>query len=111
MSDAHKQFPQQTLRKKNALSIQRRALRIIVPNSGYQQALDQANLTSLANRMMFLGKKLIAGMRNERHPVSFLAPQVTIRYIPYRLRSGNTGATTTIKRTKRADDFFKFRFS
>ena len=26
-------------------SIQRRALRIIFPNSSYQQALDQANLT------------------------------------------------------------------
>ena len=35
-------------------SIQRRALRIIFPNSSYQQALDQANLTSLADRRIFI---------------------------------------------------------
>ena len=29
----------------------------------------------------------------------------------YHLRSGNTKATTTMKRTKRANDFFTFRFS
>ena len=45
-------------------SLQRRALRIIFPNSIYQQAVDQANLT-------FICKKLMADMKNESHP--FLA--------------------------------------
>ena len=40
-------------------------LDIIFPNSSYQQALDQANVTSLANRRTFLCKNLMAGKRNE----------------------------------------------
>ena len=54
-------------------SLQRRALRIIFPNSSYQQAVDQANLTSLADRRIFICKKLMADMKNESHPISFLA--------------------------------------
>ena len=61
--------------------IQRRALRIIFPNSSYQQALDQANLTSLADRRIFICKKLMADMRNDSHPISFLARQVMTRSI------------------------------
>ena len=85
-------------------SIQRRGLTIIFANSSYQQALDQANLTSLADRRIFICKRLMADMRNESNPISFLAPQVMTR-------SGNTKTTTTMKRTKRANDFFTFRFS
>ena len=54
-------------------SLQRGALRIIFPNSSYQQAVDQANLTSLADRRIFICKKLMADMKNESHPISFLA--------------------------------------
>ena len=97
-----------SMRKKGK---QRRALRIIFPNSSYQQALDQANLTSLADRRIFIYKKLMADMRNESHPISFLAPQVMTRSIAYQLRSGNSKTTTTMKRTKRANDSFPFRFS
>ena len=92
-------------------SIQRRALRIIFPNSSYQQALDQTNLASLADPKILMCKKLMADIRNENHPISFLAPQVITRSISYQLRSANTKATTTMKRTKRANDFFTFRFS
>ena len=91
-------------------SIQRRALGIIFPNSSYQQALYQANLTSLAGRRELLCQKLMADMRDVSHPISFLAPQETIRTIPYQLRSGNTIPTRTMKKTKRANDFFTFRF-
>ena len=80
-------------------SIQRRALIIMFPNSSYQQALDQANLTSLADRRVFICKKLMADMRNESHPISFLVPQVMSRSIPYQLISGNTKTTTLMKRT------------
>ena len=54
--------------------IQRKALRIIFPNSrsSYQQALDQANLTSLADRRIFISKKSMADIRNER-PYIFLS--------------------------------------
>ena len=79
-------------------SIQRRALRIIFPNSSYQQALDQANLTSLADRRIFICKKLKADMRNDSNPISFLARQVMTRSILYQLRSGNTKTTTTINK-------------
>ena len=91
-------------------SIQRRALKIIFPNFSYQQALDQANLTFLVDRRISICKKLMANMRNEDHPISFLAPQATTRFIPYQLRSGNIKAITTVKRTKRANDFFTFRY-
>ena len=69
-------------------SIQRRALRMIFPNSSYQHALDQANLTSLADRRILISKKLMADLRNEGTPISFLAPQVMTRFIPYQLRFG-----------------------
>ena len=49
---------------------QRRALRIIFPNSSYQQALDPTNLTSTANRRILLCKTLMADMRNESHPIA-----------------------------------------
>ena len=92
-------------------SIQRTALRIILPNSSYQQALGLTNLLTLANRRTFLSKKLMADMRDESHPISFLAPKVTIRTMPYQLRSGSTKAPRTMKRTKRANVFFTFRFA
>jgi len=53
----------------------------------------------------------MADMRNESHPISFLAPQVTTRSIPYQLRSGSTTVPKTMKRTKRADDSFTFRLA
>ena len=59
---------------------------------------------------MLLCQKLMAAMRDVSHPISFLAPQETIRTIPYQLRSGNTIPTRTMKKTKRANDFFTFRF-
>ena len=71
--------------------------------SSYQQALDQANLTSL-DRRKFICKKLMADMRNKSHPISFLAPQVKTISIPYQSRSGNTKTTATMIRTKRAND-------
>ena len=95
----------------NSSAKQRRALKIIFPNFSYQQALDQANLTFLVDRRISICKKLMANMRNEDHPISFLAPQAMTRFIPYQLRSVNTKAITTVKRTKRANDFFTFRYS
>lgn len=92
-------------------SIQRTALRIILPNSSYRQALGLTNLLTLANRRTFLSKKLMADMRDESHPISFLAPKVTIRTMPYQLRPGSTKAPRTMKRTKRANAFFTFRFA
>jgi len=79
-------------------SIQRRPLRIISPNSSYQQALNLTKLASLANRRILLCKKLTADMRNESHPISFLAPQVTTRTIPYQLRSASNTFPKTMKR-------------
>ena len=80
-------------------SIQRRAFRIIFPN------------LTLANRRILLSKKLMADMRDESHPISFLAPKLTTRTMPYQLRSGNTTAPKTMKRTKRANDFVTFRIN
>ena len=62
-------------------SIQRRALRIIFPNSSYQQVLELTNLSTLANRRILLGKRLMADMKDESHPISFLTPKVTTRTI------------------------------
>ena len=91
--------------------IQRRALKIISPNFSYQQALDQSNLTFLVDRRISISNKLMANMRNEDHLISFLAPQAMTRFIPYQLRSGNTRAITSVKITKRANDFFTFKYS
>ena len=49
-------------------SFQVRALRIIFPDSSYQQAPDKVNVTSWATRRIFLCKKLMAGMRDESYP-------------------------------------------
>ena len=95
----------------DAIESIQRALRIIFPNSSYQQALDQANLTSLADRRIFICKRLLADMRNESTSISFLAPQVMTRSIPCQLRPGNTKTTATMKRAKRANDSFTFSFS
>ena len=92
-------------------SIQRRALRIIFPNSSYQQVLELTNLSTLANRRILLCKRLMADMKDESHPISFLTPKVTTRTMPYQLRSGNTKAPKTMKRTGKANDFFTFRFA
>ena len=82
-----------------------------VPYFSYQQALDQSNLTFLVDRRISICNKLMANMRNEDHPISFLAPQAMTRFIPFQLRSGNTRAITSVKRTKRANDFFTSRYS
>ena len=76
------------------LNLYKKKLRIIFLNSSYQQALDLTNLSTLANRKKLLCKKLKADMRDESYPISFLAPQVTTRTIPYQVRSGNTIAPT-----------------
>ena len=47
----------------------------------------------------------MADKRSEGHPISFLVSQVTIRSIPYQLRSGNTRATETMKRIKKQVTF------
>ena len=92
-------------------SIQRTTLRMILPNSSYQQALGLTKLLTLANHRTLLNKKLMADMRDESHPISFLASKVTILTMPYQLRSGSTEAPRTMKRTKRANVFFTFRFA
>ena len=76
-------------------SIQRRALRIVFPELSYQQALNQANLPTLANRREFLCKKLMADMMSESHPISFLLPQTKTRSIPYKLRTIGNEKTIT----------------
>ena len=67
--------------------------------------LELTNLSMLANHRILLCKKLMADMKDESHSISFLAPKVTTRTMPYQLRSGNTTAPKTMKRTKRANDF------
>ena len=67
-------------------SIQRRPLRVIIfPNCSYQQVQDLTNLSTLANRWILLCKKLMADMRDKSHPISFMAPKVTTRTMPYQL--------------------------
>ena len=91
-------------------SIQRRALRIVFPELSYQQALNQANFPTLANRREFLCKKLMADMMSESHPISFLLPQTKTRSIPYKLRTiGNEKTITKARRTKRTQDFLHLK--
>ena len=54
-------------------SVQKRALKIIYPNSSHSQALSLANETTLANRRELLCRKFMAEMTDTRdHPLSCL---------------------------------------
>ena len=54
--------------------VQRRALGIIYPEHGYQDALVKANLQSLAQRRIELCQKLFVQMQNKEHRLNKLLP-------------------------------------
>lgn len=93
-------------------SIQKRALKIILPGSTYSQVLSQMDIPTLKSRRDLLCQKLIAEMRNNpNHPISFLLPKPSIRPINYNLRStGHFKETIDTKRTKRTSNFITFRY-
>ena len=54
-------------------SVQKRAFKIIDPDSSYNQVLILAKKTTLSSRREFLCNKLMADMnKNSDHPLSFL---------------------------------------
>ena len=92
--------------------VQKRAFKIIYPDSSYNQALLLAKETKLSSRREFLCNKLMADMNtNSDHPLSFLvsAPAEHIS-IPYNLRSGAVRPVTKLRRTKRTEDYFTFKY-
>ena len=93
-------------------SIQKRALRIVYPNSSYFEALFLANLPTLESRRDFLCRRFISDMvNNHENPISFLVPSFEKRTLPYNLRSGPVRTVVDQKRTKRTEDFFTFRYT
>ena len=69
---------------------------------------------SLANLRILLCKKLMADMKNESLPISFLVPQVTIRTIQcytISLKIKKHCSSKHNEKDKRVNDFFAFRFA
>ena len=83
-------------------SIQRRALKVILPGVGYKEALTISGLPSLEVRRETLSRKFIATWK--------LCPQANVYNVPYNLRSGSEKSVRQAARTKRANNFITFRF-
>ena len=61
-------------------SIQKRALRIIYPDSDYLKALLTANLQSLFNRRLELCKTMFCSIKNDdHHRLHYLLPELNLR--------------------------------
>ena len=86
-------------------SIQRRALKVILPGVGYKEALGLtiSGLPSLEVRRETLSGKFIATWKLRRH-------RANVYNVPYNLRSGSEKSVRQEARTKRAHDFITFRF-
>ena len=88
-------------------SVQKRALKIIYPNSSYNQALSLANETTLSNRRELLCHKFMAEMTDTRdHPLSCLVYTDVQRINPYNLRPGSSRPLNKFIRTRRSEKFF-----
>ena len=86
-------------------SVQRRALKVILPGVGYKEALGLtiSGLPSLVVRRETLSGKFIATWKLRRH-------RANVYNVPYNLRSGSEKSVRQEVRTKRANDFMTFRF-
>ena len=93
-------------------AVQMRAFKIIYSDSSYNQALILAKETTLSSRREFLCNKLMADViKNSDHPVSFLVSAPENITIPaYNWRSGAVRPITKLRRTKRTEDFFTFKY-
>ena len=81
-------------------SVQKRALKIIYPNSSYRQALLLSNETTLAEMM-----------DTRDHPLSYLVSTAVKSTNPYNLRpSSSSRPFNNFKRTKRSENFFTFKY-
>ena len=80
--------------------IQRRALKIIYPEcTVYNQALLEANVSSLENRRISLCHRFVSDMAsNHTNPISFLIPKSERRTVSYNLRSDSERAIKKIKK-------------
>ena len=93
-------------------SVQKRAFKIIHPNSSYSQALSLANETTLSNRHERLCHKFMAEMTDTRnHPLSCLVSTAVQRTNPHNLRPGCYRPFNKLTRTERSDNFFAFKYS
>ena len=97
-------------------SVQKRAPKIIYPNSSYSQApgqtLSPANETSLSNRRELLCRKFMAEMTDTLdHPLSCLVSTAVQKTNPYNLRPGSSRPFNKFMRTKRSENFFTFKYS
>ena len=79
-------------------SVQKRAFKIIYPDSSYSQSLILAKETTLSSRREFLCNKLMADMnKNSDHSLSFLVSAPENITIPYNLRSGAVRLITKLR--------------
>ena len=93
-------------------SVQKRALKIIDPNSSYRQALSLANETTISNRRELLCHKFMSEMTETHdHPLSSLVSTALQRTNPYNLRPDSSRPFNTFMRTKRSETVFTFKCS
>ena len=94
--------------------VQKRAFKIIYPNSSYGQALslaNEANETTLSNRRKLLCQTFIAEMKDTRdHPLSCLVSTAVQRTNPYNLRPSSSRPFNKFTKTKRSENFFTFKY-
>ena len=92
-------------------TVQKRALKIINPNSSYSQPLSLANETTLSNGGELLCHKFMAETRDTRDdPLSCLVSTAVKRTNPYNLRPSSR-PFNNFMRTDRSDIFFTFKYS
>ena len=95
-------------------SVQKRALKIISPDSSYSEVVSLTDETTLSNRReQLLCLKFIAEIADTRdHPLSCLLSTVVQRTNPYTdLRPGSSRPFNQFMRTKRSEDFLRFKYS
>ena len=94
-------------------SVQKRALKIIDPNSSYRQALSLANETALSNRRELLCHKFMSEMTDTHdHPLSSLVSTALQRTNPYNLIDlVFLRLFDKFMRTKRSENSFTFKYS
>ena len=84
------------------ICIQKRALKIRYPEcTVYNQARLEANVSSLANRRVYLCRQFVSNMAsNHNNPISFLIPKSETRTVCCNLRSGSERTINKLRRSK-----------
>ena len=98
-------------------TVQKRVLKIIFPEAEtymYMEALQLAQLTTLANRREYLCFKYMDEIKQSDHPLAHLLPKPVVNSCHYDLRTTPQQfylfKNLINRRTRRTEDFFTFKY-